>query len=409
MDLRRDKEHLQAMVNSVQRQSTSRLHTLQRQVSELGTQANSLQRSNEKIHDLCSDLDTEKTPRNSVDLSPTEARMTRSLCSRSELEQPHPRRNRISYVDDRESGSSQMSVSFDDNVFTDDDAPGTLTRSQSLRPVRSQGTRTSPQCLNSTSSAPVQGRSATSTPAQSRSTSPSVHKQKRSSGWGASSSSLNHPNNHPVTPVPVESSSTPFNRSHSFRAPVTPSRSSSSSKSAFSRNDVTRQSMPEPRRTVHVAPEQKKRTHNPPVAKVRPASNSSRKDSGFDSGHASPDGSRTKSTIEQILSTITSVTTTQTVKQHSFKMPKLGDKYKILVTKIVELQDRNQQLVLENSEIRRVICDIRYSVERIDSVEKKNIELEVENRRLRRICESLQGVQHNVDPRDSPYHYYSSV
>ena len=386
VDLRKDKEHLQALVSSVQRQSMSRIHTLQRQVSELGTQASNLQRSHDKIGDLCNDNDN--TPRNSVDLSPSSNesvdRMTRSLGSKSDLEQP--RRNRISYVEDV-SHNREMSASFDDDVFCDDE-PGTLTRSQSLLPSRSRGMRTSTVSVQSI-------------PSHGRSTSPSTHKQNRSSGWGNSSSSLNHP-------VPLDSS-TLFSGSNSLRVPVTPSRLSSS-KNPFARGDPLRQSMPE-RKTQYVTPEQRKllRVQNLPIAKVKPASTSSRKDSGFDSGHTSPDSPKYRSAIEQIMSTITSVTTTQIMKQHSFKMPKVGDKYKILVAKIVELQDRNQQLVFENSEIRRIICDIKYSIERIGNVEKKNIELDVENRRLGRICEALQGTDRNFEPRDSPYHYYSSV
>lgn len=355
MTLHKQKCHLESMVSSVQRQSNSRLHNLQRQVSELGSQAHNIQRSNEKISDLCADTDL--TPRNSVDLSylPNDY-MTRSHCELHDK----PRRNRISYVED----GSALSASFDDSVFIDE--PGVLRRSQSLRPSKSHRlhkTRHSPDQL----SPPI-----TSTP------------------------------NRPSTWAVQAQQSTPFSRTQSFRAPpVTPIKSSS--RNPFSRSDPARASMPE-RQTMYVTPEQRKHK-NPPVAKVRPASASYQE---TDSGHTSPDSPKTMSTIEQILSTI-SITTTESVKKHGFKMPKTGDKYRILVSKIVELQDRNQQLVLENTEIKRVISKIRYSVERIDAVEKKNIDLEIENRRLSKICASLQSANSSKEPKDCPYHYYSSV
>ena len=88
----------------------------------------------------------------------------------------------------------------------------------------------------------------------------------------------------------------------------------------------------------------------------------------------------------------------------------VNEKWKVFVDKIVELQDKNQNLVLENAEIKRALTSVRVSAEKIDALETKNLQLEVENRKLKRICESLQMSITGQNPYDRRlYHFYSNV
>ena len=104
----------------------------------------------------------------------------------------------------------------------------------------------------------------------------------------------------------------------------------------------------------------------------------------------------------------TETTRIQTVR--SVSQGSVNEKWKVFVDKIMELQNKNQTLVLENSEIKRALTSVRLSAERIDALENKNIQLEVENRKLKRICESLQMSLTGKEPYDKRlYHFYSNV
>ena len=87
---------------------------------------------------------------------------------------------------------------------------------------------------------------------------------------------------------------------------------------------------------------------------------------------------------------------------------RMTDKWKMFVDKIVDLQDKNQQLIVENSQLRRDFAKLMYATERLDKLESRNLQLEVENRKLTKIIEMLQGSGRN--PHDNRlYHYYSNV
>ena len=90
--------------------------------------------------------------------------------------------------------------------------------------------------------------------------------------------------------------------------------------------------------------------------------------------------------------------------------PKINDRWMALVDKIVELQDKNQELIVDNSELKRTVNTSGFSSRRLDAIEKRNILLEVENRKLRQICETLQYALSGQNPYDKRiYHYLSNV
>jgi hypothetical protein len=102
--------------------------------------------------------------------------------------------------------------------------------------------------------------------------------------------------------------------------------------------------------------------------------------------------------------------TSETVQMQMRYVGANGDKLKVFVDKIVELQNRNQELMLESSEMRRTLKSIRTTSDRLDALENKNLKLEVENRKLRRICESLQMSLTGKNQYDKRlYHFYSNV
>ena len=67
-----------------------------------------------------------------------------------------------------------------------------------------------------------------------------------------------------------------------------------------------------------------------------------------------------------------------------------NEKCKSLVEKVVELQNRNQELQKDNSDQRKTISSLRFSMDRLDHMEKKNLKLDLDNKKLRKIVETLQ-------------------
>lgn len=84
-----------------------------------------------------------------------------------------------------------------------------------------------------------------------------------------------------------------------------------------------------------------------------------------------------------------------------------SDRWKFIVDKIIDIHDRNQSLILENSELKKTISSLHFSSDRCEKLEKDNIKLEVENRKLKKIIDAFQSSQ---SPHDKKvYHYYSHV
>ncbi|KAK2166049.1 hypothetical protein LSH36_43g06000 [Paralvinella palmiformis] len=84
--------------------------------------------------------------------------------------------------------------------------------------------------------------------------------------------------------------------------------------------------------------------------------------------------------------------------------------WQILVSKVVDLQNKNQQLSVENSSLRKSLNAIKFTNDRIDLLEKRNLDLEVENRKLRKIIETMQSSFSGLNPYDKrTYHFYSNV
>ena len=151
------------------------------------------------------------------------------------------------------------------------------------------------------------------------------------------------------------------------------------------------------------------------------------KDCGSDSGHAtspdSPEAGDSKAKNGYIENgynkenshklTSIQVTSTETRKSQfrsstSEKMPQVGEKWKYFIDKIVELQDKNQGLIVENSDLRRTSNSQKFSSSKLSNLEERNLELEIENRKLKKIVEMLQGsVRNPNDPRE--YQFYTNV
>ena len=151
------------------------------------------------------------------------------------------------------------------------------------------------------------------------------------------------------------------------------------------------------------------------------------KDCGSDSGHAtspeSPEAGDSKAKNGYIENgynkennhklTSIQVTSTETRKSQfrsstSEKMPQVGEKWKYFIDKIVELQDKNQGLIVENSDLRRASNTQKFSSAKLSNLEERNLELEIENRKLKKIVEMLQGSTRNPnDPRE--YQFYTNV
>ena len=240
--------------------------------------------------------------------------------------------------------------------------------------------------------------------------------------------------------------STPFRRDDPHRASTTPMRPKSDH-SPFARNNYVRASMPE-RKTVYVVPERRSRPTTPvghsypspekvrsnrhssgSLSKEKSASRESfsekigrfisRKtssktehNSDRDSGHATSPGSPNMDDSQNSNHILTSlsIVSSETIRTQirSSQTPKMDSKWKMFVDKIVDLQDKNQQLIVDNSELRRTMGSIKYAAERLDTLEQRNLQLEVENRKLIKIIGMLQGSGRN--PHDNRlYHFYSNV
>lgn len=214
----------------------------------------------------------------------------------------------------------------------------------------------------------------------------------------------------------------------------------------FSRSNPLRQSMPErlPERIVYVSPEKPKARpmssldgggrHHQSTEYLKPGSSLNKEksrsresfteklgrfmnfkpkgDNGCDrdSGHAtSPDSpnlddSRDYRHSLSVFSSETIRTSTQVTTNSSTKVSEC----KSFVDKIVYLQNKNQELIIENTELKRALGTLKYATDRLDKLEERNILLEVENRKLKKIIETLQGSGRN--PHDNRiYHYYSNV
>ncbi|ELU01143.1 hypothetical protein CAPTEDRAFT_219705 [Capitella teleta] len=104
------------------------------------------------------------------------------------------------------------------------------------------------------------------------------------------------------------------------------------------------------------------------------------------------------------------VFTSETIQMQMRYTGSNNGKWKAFVDKIVELQNRNQHLLLENAEMRRTLKSVRGTTDQLDLMESKNLKLEVENRKLRRICDSLQMSLTGKSQYDKRlYHFYSNV
>ena len=214
----------------------------------------------------------------------------------------------------------------------------------------------------------------------------------------------------------------------------------------FSRSSQVRQSMPE-KKMMFVAPERRSRPTTPTprhyqsmeyIKPYTPNSLSREKSkskesfserigrfmnfksskgephgSDRDSGHATSPESPSLDDSRDSNHTLTSISivSSETIRTHMRSNPpppKMTDKWKMFVDKIVDLQDKNQQLIVENSQLRRDFAKLSYATERLDKLESRNLQLEVENRKLIKIIEMLQGSGRN--PHDNRiYHYYSNV
>ena len=86
------------------------------------------------------------------------------------------------------------------------------------------------------------------------------------------------------------------------------------------------------------------------------------------------------------------------------------EKMKVFIDKIVVLQDKNQALIGDNSELRKRLNALKFSEERIKHLETANLKVEAENRKLHKIIESLQSALSGKNPYDDKeYHYFSNV
>ena len=90
-------------------------------------------------------------------------------------------------------------------------------------------------------------------------------------------------------------------------------------------------------------------------------------------------------------------------------LPKAGEKWKMLVEKIVKLQDKNQELLVDNSELKRMLISLKPDQDRMNDLERRNLQVEVENRKLRKIIESLQASLSGKPWGDKEYHYFTAV
>ena len=141
-----------------------------------------------------------------------------------------------------------------------------------------------------------------------------------------------------------------------------------------------------------------------------------------DSGRASPDSSRhnssvsssqtdTESDVAHILTSI-KVITTETVKTTQtrlYKLPRNNANWRYMVDRMMELQSRNQKLIVENTEMRRTLNTIKFDGDRLSQLESRNMELVLENKKLNKIILMLQGGRQYKNPNDDKeYHYWTA-
>ena len=88
--------------------------------------------------------------------------------------------------------------------------------------------------------------------------------------------------------------------------------------------------------------------------------------------------------------------------------PRTNEKWKMFVDMIVELQDKNQQLTAEISELRRRTNTAKFADDRMRMLEEKSVRLEQENTKLRKICETLQFTLSGLNPYDKREYQYLS-
>ncbi|CAH1793297.1 unnamed protein product [Owenia fusiformis] len=94
------------------------------------------------------------------------------------------------------------------------------------------------------------------------------------------------------------------------------------------------------------------------------------------------------------------------VKKHR----KGSNKWKAFVEKIMELQNRLQDLAMENNELKRAFGPNHVTLEKFNELEKRNVKLETENRRLQKIIESWQSAYGKLNPYDKrEYHYFTAL
>ena len=240
-----------------------------------------------------------------------------------------------------------------------------------------------------------------------------------------------------------------FVRGSAARTTVAPGRYTGKM-GGFSRDDRMRVTMPE-RKTVYVAPERRPES---PASSIKSQSSQAsindpiRTSSPYDPAHidrrtsvpssrssslrgsppsypASRSGRSssmsthsthstcTNSTLEpdkenHILTSFQVVgTSTMRSKVRNGTLPRTKEQWKGLVDKVMELQNKNQQLMMDNTELRKTVNEMKFAIERLERIEEKNLELQKENMKLQKILDGIQGVGNPHDNRI--YHYYSFV
>lgn len=170
---------------------------------------------------------------------------------------------------------------------------------------------------------------------------------------------------------------------------------------------------------------------NSPNLEKSPSFHEKWKDCGSDSGHAtSPDSPESSSNFEsneaqqqqegdkekQHRRTSVEIRSSETIRSQFRSTTRNsqvsgapgGEKWKYFVDKIVDLQDKNQKLILQNSELKKLSNTKDFTSDLLRSLKERNLILEVENRKLKKIIEMLQGGGRNPnDPRE--YHFYTNV
>lgn len=120
---------------------------------------------------------------------------------------------------------------------------------------------------------------------------------------------------------------------------------------------------------------------------------------------SSTNGYSKEDKISRILRTL-KITSTETITT-KLKMFTKSEKARVFIDKILELQDYNDRLSQENTELKKKLNSLRFSEDRVDRLEKKILELEAENQKLRKMLDIYNNYGNPNDSRT--YHYYSNV